>query len=202
MLPLRFPNSGIRAKVFVGKIGFKLRVMRLHRVELFYTFLLRFHSEGNEERGWLATAKPSARGRSAVAKASCRGSRPWLDHLQGWLATARPPGGVAAMVIQLVKAKLGSGDLSMGQDDAETGIIEAARELDCFSTHIRLREPDKSEDKAEYKTTDSRAMGLAAPWYRKGETSVESSIPCSHGGRAFVVKGAEEVENVKANFKY
>ncbi|RWW05962.1 hypothetical protein GW17_00030736 [Ensete ventricosum] len=42
------------------------------------------------------------------------------------------------------------------------------------------------------KATDSRAMGLAAPWYRRGRTSVESSIPCSHGGRTLVVKGAEE----------
>ncbi|RWV82987.1 hypothetical protein GW17_00055468, partial [Ensete ventricosum] len=52
------------------------------------------------------------------------------------------------------------------------------------------------------KATDSRAMGLAAPWFRIGGTSVESSIPCSHGGRALVVKGAEEVENAKANSRY
>ncbi|RWV87523.1 hypothetical protein GW17_00050473 [Ensete ventricosum] len=52
------------------------------------------------------------------------------------------------------------------------------------------------------KSTDSRAMGLAAPWYRRGGTSMESSIPCSHGGRALVVKGTEEVENAKANSKY
>ncbi|RRT76211.1 hypothetical protein B296_00012656 [Ensete ventricosum] len=52
------------------------------------------------------------------------------------------------------------------------------------------------------KATDSRAMGLVAPWYRRGGTSMESSIPCSHGGRAFVVKGAKEVENAKANSKY
>ncbi|RZS12021.1 hypothetical protein BHM03_00043408 [Ensete ventricosum] len=52
------------------------------------------------------------------------------------------------------------------------------------------------------KATDSRIMGLAAPWYRRSGTSVESSIPCSHGGRALVVKGAEEVENAKANSKY
>ncbi|RRT56200.1 hypothetical protein B296_00037090, partial [Ensete ventricosum] len=52
------------------------------------------------------------------------------------------------------------------------------------------------------KTTDSRAMGLVAPWYRRGGTSVESSIPCSHGERALVVKGAEEVDNAKANSKY
>ncbi|RRT57209.1 hypothetical protein B296_00001624 [Ensete ventricosum] len=64
------------------------------------------------------------------------------------------------------------------------GLIRAARELDCFSAHLRLREPAKSKDKAE------------------GRTSVESSIPCSHGGRALVVKGAEEVENAKANSKY
>ncbi|RRT65468.1 hypothetical protein B296_00038770 [Ensete ventricosum] len=45
-------------------------------------------------------------------------------------------------------------------------------------------------------------MGLAEPWYRRGGTSVESSIPCSHGGRALVVKETEEVENVEANSKY
>ncbi|RRT47016.1 hypothetical protein B296_00011269 [Ensete ventricosum] len=82
-------------------------------------------------------------------------------------------------------------------------------ELDCFSAHIRLREPGKSEDNAESatmlqkqiyqsrrkrckcKAMDSRAMGLATPWYRRGGTSVESSIPCSHGGRVLVIKGAE-----------
>ncbi|RWW69912.1 hypothetical protein BHE74_00022459 [Ensete ventricosum] len=52
------------------------------------------------------------------------------------------------------------------------------------------------------KATYSRTMGLAAPWYHKGRTSVESSIPCSHGGRALVVRGAEEVENAKINSKY
>ncbi|RWV78152.1 hypothetical protein GW17_00060925 [Ensete ventricosum] len=81
-------------------------------------------------------------------------------------------------------------------------MIGAAGELDCFSAHIHLRESGKSEDKAECKSMDSRAMGLVAPWYRKGRTSVESSIPCSHRGRALVVNGAEEVENAKANSKY
>ncbi|RWW87597.1 hypothetical protein BHE74_00003570 [Ensete ventricosum] len=52
------------------------------------------------------------------------------------------------------------------------------------------------------KVTDSRGMGLATPWYRRGGTSIESSIPCSHGGRAFIVKGVEEVESVEANSKY
>ncbi|RWV94832.1 hypothetical protein GW17_00042591, partial [Ensete ventricosum] len=53
-----------------------------------------------------------------------------------------------------------------------------------------------------YKATDSRTMSLTIPWYRRCGTSVESSISCSHGGRALVVKGAEEVENTKANSKY
>ncbi|RWW79734.1 hypothetical protein BHE74_00011974 [Ensete ventricosum] len=63
-------------------------------------------------------------------------------------------------------------------------MIRATGELGYFSAYIRLTEPDKSEDKVE------------------GETSVESSIPCSHGGRALVVKGTEEVENAEANSKY
>ncbi|RRT37116.1 hypothetical protein B296_00015167 [Ensete ventricosum] len=59
-----------------------------------------------------------------------------------------------------------------------------------------------SKDKVECKTTDSRAMGLVVPWYPKGGTSVESSIPYSHGGRVLVVKEAEEVVNTEANSKY
>ncbi|RWW46475.1 hypothetical protein BHE74_00047595 [Ensete ventricosum] len=95
MLPLRFHNSGIKAKVFVRKIDFKLRVMRLHRVELFYAFLLRFRSEGNKERGWVATPRPSARV-AGHGQATCMGGQPWPSHLQGgdrlWL---RPLVGVA-----------------------------------------------------------------------------------------------------------
>ncbi|RWV96513.1 hypothetical protein GW17_00040766 [Ensete ventricosum] len=67
-------------------------------------------------------------------------------------------------------------------------MIGATGELDYFSAYIRLRESDKSEDKAD-------AMG-------RGGTSVESSIPCSHEGRALVIKGVEEVENADANSKY
>ncbi|RWW80961.1 hypothetical protein BHE74_00010672 [Ensete ventricosum] len=63
-------------------------------------------------------------------------------------------------------------------------------------------EHGKSKDKVECEATDSRAMGLVAPWYRRGRTSVELSILCSHGGRALVVKGAEEVKNAEANSKY
>ncbi|RZS09715.1 hypothetical protein BHM03_00040819 [Ensete ventricosum] len=61
-------------------------------------------------------------------------------------------------------------------------MIRATGELNYSSAHIRLREPDKSKGKAE--------------------TSVESPIPCSHGGTTLVVKGAEEVKNAKANSKY
>ncbi|RWW16504.1 hypothetical protein GW17_00019606 [Ensete ventricosum] len=46
---------------------------------------------------------------------------------------------------------------------------------------------------------DSSVMGMAASWYHRGETSVETSIPCSHEGRALVVNGAKNMENVKAN---
>ncbi|RRT84778.1 hypothetical protein B296_00002415 [Ensete ventricosum] len=104
-------------------------------------------------------------------------------------------------VIQLAEAKLGSEDLSTRQEDAEVYngapiLAKVTKELDCFSAHIRLMEPDKSKDKAEYKIMDSRAMGLAAPWYRRGGTSVELSIPYSHRGRALVVKGAEEPNNL------
>ncbi|RRT53458.1 hypothetical protein B296_00019846 [Ensete ventricosum] len=60
MLLPRFHNSGIRAKVFVQKIDFKLRVMRLNNVESFYVFLLCFRSEGSEEEGRLATSSPHA----------------------------------------------------------------------------------------------------------------------------------------------
>ncbi|RRT47789.1 hypothetical protein B296_00039272 [Ensete ventricosum] len=52
------------------------------------------------------------------------------------------------------------------------------------------------------KVTDSRAMGSTALWYRRGGTFIESLIPCSHGGRALVMKGAKEVENAEANSKY
>ncbi|RRT49887.1 hypothetical protein B296_00031853 [Ensete ventricosum] len=71
------------------------------------------------------------------------------------------------------------------------GMIKVVGELDCFSAHIRLREIGKSKDKAEYKVMDCRAMGSAAPWYRRGGTSVESSV----------AKGAEKVENAEANTK-
>ncbi|RZS25786.1 hypothetical protein BHM03_00059046 [Ensete ventricosum] len=68
MHPLRLSNSGIRAKVFMRKIGFKLRVMRLNRVECFYAFVLHFRSEGSEEEGRPATARASPQGQRLRAR--------------------------------------------------------------------------------------------------------------------------------------
>ncbi|RWV80594.1 hypothetical protein BHE74_00004650 [Ensete ventricosum] len=65
---------------------------------------------------------------------------------------------------------------------AKAGMIGVVGELDYFSAHIHLRDPCKSKDKTE--------------------TSMDSSIPCSHGGRSLVMKGAEEMENAEANSKY
>ncbi|RZR93022.1 hypothetical protein BHM03_00021418 [Ensete ventricosum] len=48
----------------------------------------------------------------------------------------------------------------------------------------------------------SVSSGLALEDKAEGGTSVESSIPCSHGGRGLVVKGVEQVENTDANSKY
>ncbi|RRT49493.1 hypothetical protein B296_00019128 [Ensete ventricosum] len=104
-------------------------------------------------------------------------------------------------------------------------MVRVTEELDYFGAHICLREPGKSEDKVERwtrrnatlsqrqiyrsqrngyrcKATDSRDMGLVVSWYHRGGTSVESSIPCFHGGRALVVKTVEDMENAEANSKY
>ncbi|RWV80826.1 hypothetical protein GW17_00057831 [Ensete ventricosum] len=84
-----FPNSGIKAKVFIRKIGFILCVIILNRVESSYTFLLCFRNEGNEEEGQPGMAWPPAKGRSAVSRPTTRGGRPQGqqptrgDHPQG-----------------------------------------------------------------------------------------------------------------------
>ncbi|RZS10360.1 hypothetical protein BHM03_00041578 [Ensete ventricosum] len=85
---------------------------------------------------------------------------------------------------------------------------ELLREYKCVEAGGRKGRGSDDESKGAQlpkskacKVTDSRAMGLAAPWYRRGGTSVESSIPYSNGGRALVVKGAKE-ENAEANSKY
>ncbi|RWW00807.1 hypothetical protein GW17_00036199 [Ensete ventricosum] len=53
----------------------------------------------------------------------------------------------------------------------------------------------------EQRDADARQR-IVTPWNRRGETSMKSSIPCSHRGRALVVKGTEDVENAEANSKY
>ncbi|RWV78327.1 hypothetical protein GW17_00060722 [Ensete ventricosum] len=57
-------------------IGFKLRVMRLNRVESFYVFLLRFCSERSEE-GRPTTVRPLV-GVASLGQAPCRGGHPQL----------------------------------------------------------------------------------------------------------------------------
>ncbi|RWW29851.1 hypothetical protein GW17_00005617 [Ensete ventricosum] len=73
---LRFPNSGIRAKVFIRKNYFKLRVMRLNHVESFYVFLLYFRTEGNEEEEQQGMARPPTRGRRLQPRPPSNGWSP------------------------------------------------------------------------------------------------------------------------------
>ncbi|RWV95104.1 hypothetical protein GW17_00042301 [Ensete ventricosum] len=77
MHPLRFPNSGIRAKAFVRKIGFKLRVMRLNHVESFYAFLLRAVAR----RGGDCEQKHRPRAQPLAARRPRRGGRPLARRL-------------------------------------------------------------------------------------------------------------------------
>ncbi|RWW54691.1 hypothetical protein BHE74_00038714 [Ensete ventricosum] len=78
-----------QSQVFERKIGFKLRVMRLNRVESFYAFLLHFRSEGSPSKGQpgMAMASP-LQGRSTTCKgvAGC-GQAPY----KGWPAAAKAP---------------------------------------------------------------------------------------------------------------
>ncbi|RRT42462.1 hypothetical protein B296_00052214 [Ensete ventricosum] len=86
----RFPNSGIKANVFVRKIGFKLRVMGLNRVESFYAFLLRFRSEGSPCKGQpgMATTSPFDGAVDHLQRGDRLQPRP--------PAKGRPPAGAAA----------------------------------------------------------------------------------------------------------
>ncbi|RWV77363.1 hypothetical protein GW17_00061819 [Ensete ventricosum] len=110
MHPLRFPNSGIRAKVFVRKIGFKLRVMRLNHVELFYVLVAAIGSESRRclwGRGdhmhvvcmqrWLVMAwLPTKGGRlrpGPLQGAATRG--------HSWLQPALSPAGAAVSVVRV-----------------------------------------------------------------------------------------------------
>ncbi|RRT38948.1 hypothetical protein B296_00048009, partial [Ensete ventricosum] len=46
-------------------------------------------------------------------------------------------------------------------------------------------------------TIDSKVMGMAAPWYHRGKTFLVLMER-----ERLIVKGAEEIENVEANYKY
>ncbi|RWW27499.1 hypothetical protein GW17_00008068 [Ensete ventricosum] len=90
------------------------------------------------------------------------------------------------------------------------------KESQSSKAHIRLREPSKSEDKVEYanvapKEAKKNKIGvlkqvvkrsMAMPWYRRGGTFMESSIPSLMEGERLVMKRIEEMENTKANSKY
>ncbi|RRT73259.1 hypothetical protein B296_00025071 [Ensete ventricosum] len=62
-----------------------------------------------------------------------------------------------------------------------------------WSSAYRGCVPPRENSKCKYQRLEDKV---------EGGTSVESSIPCSNGGRALVVKGAQEVENAEANSKY
>ncbi|RWW31865.1 hypothetical protein BHE74_00007548 [Ensete ventricosum] len=70
--------------------------------------------------------------------------------------------------------------------------------------HSGVTQECVGEGELPKKRTQSK-VAEALPCSDRGhiwEIVVRSSIPCSHGGRALIVKGAEEVENTKANSKY
>ncbi|RWW73771.1 hypothetical protein BHE74_00018313 [Ensete ventricosum] len=93
MLSLSFPTVVSEPMFFMRKIGFKLRVMRLNRVESFYAFLLHFCRERSEEER-PAMVRPPA-GVASHGQATCRGGQPWSGYLQGWPAMAKSPVGAA-----------------------------------------------------------------------------------------------------------
>ncbi|RRT44821.1 hypothetical protein B296_00030938 [Ensete ventricosum] len=72
---LRFPNSGIRAKVFVRKIGFKLHVMRRGSQPRPAPMQGRPPMARSTARGNRLRQRPHAMGRPTTAKAPCRGNR-------------------------------------------------------------------------------------------------------------------------------
>nr|ABF72023.1 hypothetical protein MA4_82I11.30 [Musa acuminata] len=88
-------------------------------------------------------------------------------------------------------------DLIMQRYDRELlgaplrGMIGEVGELDCSIAQIRLREPNKSEDKAE-RTQKSVIVSGRSTDREERDTD----------GEHLVVKEAEEVENVKTNSKY
>ncbi|RRT68013.1 hypothetical protein B296_00006913 [Ensete ventricosum] len=99
-----------------------------------------------------------------------------------------------------------SGRKGRGSDGESSGAqlpkskVLVRKEIDSEECHSTIKANLSMVRKGrKCEATDSRAMGLVAPWYRRGKIFVESSIHCSHGGRLLVVKGVEEVENTEAS---
>ncbi|RWW17160.1 hypothetical protein BHE74_00010467 [Ensete ventricosum] len=85
-------------------------------------------------------------------------------------------------------------------------MIRVARELDCPSTYIRLRESEKSEDKVEGAQIPKKiSVSQNGGGLEECHNAAEEDLPIAKKGtqmRVLVVKGAEEVENAEANSKY
>ncbi|RZR74091.1 hypothetical protein BHM03_00032063 [Ensete ventricosum] len=79
------------------------------------------------------------------------------------------------------RSQIASTSESYGGDLIIQGMIGAAGELDCFSAHIRLREPDKSDDKAngveaggrKGRGSDNESSGAQLP---KSKASVRKEV--------------------------
>ncbi|RRT61136.1 hypothetical protein B296_00017117 [Ensete ventricosum] len=74
-------------------------------------------------------------------------------------------------------------------------MIGAAGELDCFSAHIHLREPDKSEDKAE---TARRTQWCRSRWSKGARKRNESSGAQLPKSKASVRKEVDSEERHRA----
>ncbi|RZS12948.1 hypothetical protein BHM03_00044462 [Ensete ventricosum] len=70
---------------------------------------------------------------------------------------------------------------------ASTSMIGEAGELDCFIAHIRLREPDKSEDKVEYFSSSKGSVRTNKNQHNSANPTPESIIGelKQHGGSEF-----------------
>ncbi|RWV93116.1 hypothetical protein GW17_00044453 [Ensete ventricosum] len=106
--------------------------MRLNHVKLFYTFLLHFHSEGDEEKGWPATARP-LQGRSQAARATSKGGRTAVAAARGQAAWAAARGQAARAVAgaALARGQAVVVALARGQPARGDGCSRPARKGRC-----------------------------------------------------------------------
>ncbi|RWW14898.1 hypothetical protein BHE74_00008885 [Ensete ventricosum] len=78
-------------------------------------------------------------------------------------------------------------------------MIGATRELDYFSAYIRLREPGKSEDKAEQWIVGPWAGSVMVPQRRDFHGVID---PLLSWRESVGPKGVKDVENAEAKSKY